>query len=285
MTHRLPPDGDLRDIGADEFGLEEMRMFDCTRQAFSPDAKDALRVLEATQHALSVEVPPSAAAPPSTPAQVLLHAPGLSIRLVAATCLVALGVAVGFGLSHDVVGLSATPKSSAKIGPGATRHLPTPIDELTSTPDIVQANEFTPPESTVPRVETAVAPAPAAKTARAKPHRKGKREPTESPARRAAKQAALKPTSVDSLAYELARVRRVESALRAGHHYEALALLKELNWDVPKGQLMEERGAARAIANCSLGTENPSRLAATFAKAYPASVYLNRVQGQCAEQK
>lgn len=83
---------------------------------------------------------------------------------------------------------------------------------------------------------------------------------------------------------ELRTLRRVERAQRSGNPRLALALLDELDRDRPRGQLMEERAAARAVAECQSGFGAArSEIAAQFRKQYGSSVYLTRVEAACTE--
>jgi hypothetical protein len=83
---------------------------------------------------------------------------------------------------------------------------------------------------------------------------------------------------------ELRTLRRVERAQRAGNPRLALALLDELDLEQPRGQLMEERAAARAVAECQ-STFGPARsvVAGRFRERYGSSVYLPRVEAACEE--
>jgi hypothetical protein len=80
---------------------------------------------------------------------------------------------------------------------------------------------------------------------------------------------------------EVRQVRRVEQALRSGNPRYAIALLAELERQVPRGQLAEERRAARTMARCALGDEGEA-LAREFEAAYPGSAYLPRITESCA---
>ena len=83
---------------------------------------------------------------------------------------------------------------------------------------------------------------------------------------------------------ELRTLRRVERAQRAGNPRLALALLEELDRDRPRGKLMEERAAARAVAECqSTFGDSRAALLARFRARYPSSVYSSRVETACAE--
>ena len=58
-------------------------------------------------------------------------------------------------------------------------------------------------------------------------------------------------TPAESLAAEVRALRNIERALRDGNPGLATAFLDQLDWDVPDGQLREERAALRAIARCA----------------------------------
>jgi hypothetical protein len=66
----------------------------------------------------------------------------------------------------------------------------------------------------------------------------------------------------------------------------ALALLDELDRDMPQGSLLEERLAARVVASCEQ-TFGPSRegLLASFLERYPRSVHVARVRTSCGDSK
>lgn len=83
---------------------------------------------------------------------------------------------------------------------------------------------------------------------------------------------------------ELRTLRRVERAQRAGNPRLALALLDDLDRENPRGQLLEERAAARAVAECQ-STFGPARsvVAERFRRRYGSSVYLPRVEAACEE--
>lgn len=95
------------------------------------------------------------------------------------------------------------------------------------------------------------------------------------------------PNDEASLEKEVRGLRSVERALRDGQAALALALLGELDRDVPHGKLIEERDATAAIARCALGdVPFDVDLAEIFASKHPGSVYLERVRRSCVpEQK
>jgi hypothetical protein len=82
-----------------------------------------------------------------------------------------------------------------------------------------------------------------------------------------------------SLQAELRALRRVESALRDGKPEIALRVLAQLDRDNPRGNMLEERAAAWALARC--GRSRSNEVAADFAQHHPASVYAERVIAAC----
>jgi hypothetical protein len=85
-----------------------------------------------------------------------------------------------------------------------------------------------------------------------------------------------------SSASELSTLRRVERVLREGNPRFALALLAELDRSVPHGNLMEERGAARTVAECQLAAPPAAAaLLTAFTTRHPNSVYTSRVREAC----
>jgi hypothetical protein len=131
------------------------------------------------------------------------------------------------------------------------------------------------PERPEPPAPESVIAEPAPLASRAAPSEP--RERRASPPRRATRQA-LAPNPLND---ELAVLRRVERALRNSDPALALALLTELDQRFPESRLVEERQAARHIANCRL--ENPDAVAQAraFLREHPASVYRQRVQLAC----
>ena len=86
----------------------------------------------------------------------------------------------------------------------------------------------------------------------------------------------------ESLGQEVRALRAVEHALRDDDPRLALAILQQLDRDVPKGKLVEERRAMTVIARCS-ADDVPFgvKLDEDFASAFPESVYLARVEQAC----
>ncbi|HEY1537512.1 MAG TPA: hypothetical protein VGF76_26010, partial [Polyangiaceae bacterium] len=78
---------------------------------------------------------------------------------------------------------------------------------------------------------------------------------------------------------EISGLRRAQQLLHAGNAAQALSALDQLAQQVPQGALMEERDAARALAQCSLGRS--SSVANAFLARYPKSVHAARVRSAC----
>jgi hypothetical protein len=103
----------------------------------------------------------------------------------------------------------------------------------------------------------------------------------ESAARVAA--SAVAPPPPEDPEAELRALRRIERVLREHNPRLALALLADLDRDLPQGKLLEERETARVVANCELdeGATAARDRAAKFAVRYPNSVYASRVEHAC----
>jgi hypothetical protein len=105
------------------------------------------------------------------------------------------------------------------------------------------------------------------------------------------KARAMRSTRVEAgLATELALLARADRAIRAGNPDLALALLDQLERDLPKPQPQQERQAARLLAECERSTQGVSGSAAPSAAAerarqylsgHPASVYSERIHTLC----
>ncbi len=94
-----------------------------------------------------------------------------------------------------------------------------------------------------------------------------------------AKTAAGAGVGDNSLLEELDLLRRAERTIRAGNSLVALGLLRDLDERFPRGQLLEERTAARVMANCQLADVNAARAQGNaYLIAHPQSVYADRVR-------
>ncbi len=70
--------------------------------------------------------------------------------------------------------------------------------------------------------------------------------------------------------------------IRSNNPMVAIGLLSEMDHKYPKGQLLEERTAARAMANCQLVDEDSARLQGqAYLSAHGQSVYAARVRAIC----
>jgi outer membrane protein assembly factor BamD (BamD/ComL family) len=93
--------------------------------------------------------------------------------------------------------------------------------------------------------------------------------------------AASLPVSAE-LAEELANLRRVQEALRAGRGAEALRLLDAGSSRLDQGQLRQERLAAEVFAACQSGeVERARRAARRFLDENPATPSAARLQSSC----
>ena len=85
-----------------------------------------------------------------------------------------------------------------------------------------------------------------------------------------------------SLLEEVNMLRRAEKMIRSGNAMVAIGLLSELDAKYPKGQLLEERGAARTMANCQLTDSDSARAQGqAYLRAHPGTLYSDRVRTIC----
>lgn len=83
---------------------------------------------------------------------------------------------------------------------------------------------------------------------------------------------------------ELSHLRRAQKAIKSGNAALALALMKALDEELPRGALLVERNVTQVLALCELGhTEEASSLAErTLRNENASSVYANRLASSCA---
>jgi hypothetical protein len=87
---------------------------------------------------------------------------------------------------------------------------------------------------------------------------------------------------VNSLSEELELLRRAERTIRTGNAQVALGLLEEMDEKFPRGQLLEERTAARVMARCQLEDEAGARARGnSYLISHSQSVYADRVRSLC----
>jgi hypothetical protein len=80
---------------------------------------------------------------------------------------------------------------------------------------------------------------------------------------------------------EVALMQRVNRALARGEAAWALSLLRQLDVEIPRGRLLEERAAGGAIARCLLDPSVAATELARYAERHPDSVHLPRVSQVC----
>ncbi len=84
-----------------------------------------------------------------------------------------------------------------------------------------------------------------------------------------------------SIQRETALLAQAQQALQRGEFTLALVWLDRHQREFPGGALAEEALCARVIAACSLGQRDGRLAASTFARRYPKSPLLPRVNGAC----
>jgi hypothetical protein len=266
----------------DRRGLEHRLAL--ARHVISPAADAKARVLEGLS-----------GAPVPSPVRVsVFTAPRVAL-------LMGLSLALGYGL-----GLHAAMPDTARDapperagGPQAPRSLAEP--SLTAPPPTTPAPLAAPANTASPLATTTgepasdassplVAPAPpnsavrpTARTSGAA--RSGATSPSAAPPTDATRDATVRARD------ELALLQRVERALRAKEAALALALLDELERRHPRSMLLEERRAARVVAECLLPmasarrpaerTESEHTAAERFLTEHRASVYADRIRRAC----
>lgn len=99
----------------------------------------------------------------------------------------------------------------------------------------------------------------------------------------AAPKASLRPPPQEGARAldEVAMMQRVNRALARGEAAWALSLLRQLDLELPRGRLLEERAAGAAIARCLLDAAVGESELAGYAERFPGSVHLPRVSQIC----
>jgi hypothetical protein len=224
------------------------------RDGMSPTADDAERL-----RARLASVLPLSADPGRQP----VAGPGVRALLPTRLRWLAVGLSVG-GLAgyalgqrpalHDGVASPSVPVQIQE--PAEAPVVPEPPPE--PRPAAVEPPSF----ETVPRVSSAAGPLDGDAGRPAKASRRA--EPVE-------------PEAPD----EVALMQRVNRALARGEAAWALALLRQLELEVPQGRLLEERAAGGAIARCLLDPRVGATELARYTQQYPSSVHLARVSQVC----
>ena len=218
----------------------------------------------------------AAALPAAAPARLATAAKAGGVTKVTTATLVGVGFLVGYwlGLRH-----SAEPPVR-----GAATEQPAPA--RTAAPLSGASAGVAPPGLVPESAPTAAAPAaPAPRTPSV-----GLDSPTPLGPRTASARAPARHTpsarsgttpAHDPFADELALLERAERAIRSDQAALALSFLDDLDQRFPKSSLLEERTAARVLADCALG-EPPARARAElFLRDRQASVYTDRVRRLC----
>jgi len=238
-----------------DFDTLERRVLESARRAFSPTEVEASRHRVRTLGAIAV-----GAAVPSDPGSLLPRATrrlGDHIDAVrdgasGARVLVAAVAMSGMGAAGYGVGFEAGRRATAA---------PAPAMHVEAPPPMASHPEKASPEPAGAAMKPLVSSSEA------------------SPARsRSSARVPASPTPPDP-GLELRTLRRVERALRDGNARFALSLLDDLEVASAGGGLLEERRAARAVAECAMGG---SASAGAFAARHPESVYLPRIRQACA---
>jgi len=89
------------------------------------------------------------------------------------------------------------------------------------------------------------------------------------------------PPDLDPLKAELELLKQARRASESGDPRGALVKLAELDRTFPKGVLLQERAALRAIATCRVAPAGARIAASEFERSYPGSVYASKVRANC----
>jgi hypothetical protein len=221
------------------------------RRALSPTAEDQARVLRATQRAALVQPPPASAAP-------------LAAKLVVALSIAGISGTIGFVLGrHSGHHEDAHETHVAKVAPAAPE--PVAAEPAPTAVEKVVAVHAEPPRIAGERTRPRVAPAP-------------KPAPTEVSVDPFAE---MRNGASSSLEIEVRFMKAVERALRDNEPGLALRVLDQLDEEVPRGVLDEERLAASVMARCKLGLGKRAELIEELTTRYPTSAYGPRVRNSC----
>jgi hypothetical protein len=161
---------------------------------------------------------------------------------------------------------------------GVTRFRPTAHERVTAPAPLATSGPARQVAAASPGAAT-LAPAPSAAVPRSNGDGADRADRLPEAAARAAGDPS--PPGRPEIARELALLRAVRQAASAGQHARAEHLLDELDRELPRGALLEERAALRAIAACEGAAASGRERARAFLRRYPASVYGQRVQQGC----
>jgi hypothetical protein len=208
------------------------------------------------------------------------------------TVLVGAGFVAGYwlGLHRSDVSSASPPAATPTMSPGvspatspATSPAVSPAPAPTQSGDWVKgpASEPQPPAEPVPLLERSALGSPPPSSARSRAPASGATaESAEASGRALHPRRARPPT--DPPLDELTLLSRAERALRAGEAALALTFLDELDRRLPRSTLLEERRAARLLADCLLAVPGAPARAQQFLHQHRGSVYSDRLQSTCA---
>ena len=252
-----------------DFSRDELDVLAGARRGLTPSAQDAARVLHNARLAIA------SGAVVSAGASIVKHSSAVSLgllkKLVVSLAIAGASAWLGYHAGY-VIGERDAREQAARM-----QARPAPAEP--ATPRVVEPAALVvieaPAEAARASVEAPVAPRRRANKAIA-----AAIEP--------AIDAPLAPPPNRSLDAEVKTLRLVERALRNREPRRALDLLAQLDRDVPSGQMIEERAAARAMARCeqsaASGTLEQAEVmqrVLEFSQQYPASVYFARVRQTC----
>jgi hypothetical protein len=80
---------------------------------------------------------------------------------------------------------------------------------------------------------------------------------------------------------EVRQLRRIERAIRDDNPRLAVAIADNLDRDIPQGQLLAERRAARLMAGCQLDVAAGADAAVRFLADHPQTAYASRIRELC----
>lgn len=234
------------------------------RGALEPTAADRGRIREqlaARMASASVVAASSASAPlPSHPLRHLIDAH----RVALSSTVLTVGL-VAFGAGYFLGQRNQKPivTTVTQYGPSTIprRHLPAPNTQAQQTP---------------PAVPVDLPSSPPSLTSFPDRGRGG------TGAKAAPSTATSAKSNDGSLSEELDLLRRAERTIRAGNSMVALGLLNELDARFPKGQMLDERAAARVMGNCQLTDPSSAKaMGQAYLGSHAQSVYTARVRSIC----
>jgi hypothetical protein len=260
-----------------DFSRDQLDVLAGARRGLGPNAQDAARVLHKARLAIGSGVVPAAEAGLAGGAAKSATA-GVLAKHVASWLAVA-GIAAWLGYH---AGFSYGEQSARQASVGAREIAsPAPAPE----PPLAAVSAAAPVES-----KNIAGESPSERAAEPKRKPKPAAQPMLVPEAPDASQAVapVAPQPNASLDAEIKALRFVERALRNREPKTALTRLAQLDRDVPQGQMLEERAAARAMARCDARALEaaPDRVEVMqrvleFSQQFPASVYFARVRQTC----